>query len=75
MGPVGAEIANKVVSGLTVPFRNEDLPILEAQQKLMGDADFWEMKPVLLAGDGPAVRARRVLNQLIEQEKSPNASV
>jgi vanillate O-demethylase monooxygenase subunit len=75
MGPVGAEIANKVVAGLTVPFRNEDLPILEAQQKLMGDADFWEMKPVLLAGDGPAVRARRVLNQLIEQEKSPNASV
>jgi vanillate O-demethylase monooxygenase subunit len=37
---------------------------------MMGDADFWSLKPVLLAGDGGAIRARRVLDKLIEQEAS-----
>jgi vanillate O-demethylase monooxygenase subunit len=34
----------------------------------MGDAEFWSLKPVLLAGDAAAVRARRKLAALMEAE-------
>jgi vanillate O-demethylase monooxygenase subunit len=43
--------------------------MLEAQQLAMGDDDFWSLKPVLLPGDAAAIRARRVLDGLIAQEK------
>jgi vanillate O-demethylase monooxygenase subunit len=36
----------------------------------MGDAEFWSLKPVLLAGDAGAIRARRVLDKLIATEQS-----
>ena len=44
--------------------------MLEAQQRAMGDAEFWSLKPVLLSGDAPAVRARRVLDKLIAAEQT-----
>jgi vanillate O-demethylase monooxygenase subunit len=69
MGDEGRIRAEEFVSGLTQPFRNEDLPMLEAQQQMIGDADFWSLKPVLLAGDAGAVRARRVLDKLIADEQ------
>ncbi|MES2264871.1 MAG: aromatic ring-hydroxylating dioxygenase subunit alpha [Pseudomonadota bacterium] len=75
MGDFGAQLAQEQVDGLAVPFTNEDLPMLEAQQSMMGDADFWSLKPVLLAGDAGAVRARRVLDQLIDAEGRDSASV
>ena len=50
-----------------VPFEHEDLPMLEAQQKAMGDADFWSFKPVLLPGDACALAARCVLDKLIKE--------
>ena len=49
-------------------FRNEDKPMLEAQQSRIGQSDFWSMKPVLLAPDAAAVRARRKLAALLETE-------
>lgn len=70
MGEVGEHIAEQQVSGLEVPFRTEDLPMLEAQQRMMGDAEFWDLKPVLLVGDAGAVRARRVLDKLIAEERA-----
>ncbi|MBY0557697.1 MAG: aromatic ring-hydroxylating dioxygenase subunit alpha [Burkholderiaceae bacterium] len=73
MGDIGAQIAQQQVDGLAVPFTNEDLPMLEAQQKMMGDATFWSLKPVLLPGDAAGIRARRVLDQLIEAERAANA--
>jgi hypothetical protein len=51
-------------------FTHEDKPMLEAQQRRMGEADFWALKPVLLAGDAGAVRARRRLDALIAAEAS-----
>jgi vanillate O-demethylase monooxygenase subunit len=69
MGEFGRQVAEEQVQGLSIPFTDEDLPMLEAQQQMMGDADFWSLKPVLLPGDAGAVRARRVLDKLIAAEQ------
>ena len=50
------------------------LPMLEVQQRSMGEASFWSLKPVLLPSDAPAVRARRVLDGLIKAEASTTGS-
>jgi len=56
-------VANKI-------FATEDLPMIEAQQENMdGRTDLMAMKPVSLEPDIPAVRARRILRQLIEDEQ------
>jgi len=61
--------SNAFIRGLvTNAFSNEDKPMLEAQQRRIGSADFWSLKPVLLPGDVGAVRARRKLTALIEAE-------
>lgn len=52
----------------TQAFENEDKPMLEKQQASMGDADFWELSPVLLSVDAAAVQARRKLDKLIAAE-------
>jgi vanillate O-demethylase monooxygenase subunit len=64
-----AAISEQVRAGIDGAFRGEDEPMIEAIQRQMGDRDFFEMKPVMLSTDGPAVRARRVLMQLIEGER------
>lgn len=51
-------------------FSQQDKPMLEAQQRRIGEAEFWSLKPVLLAGDPGAVRVRRKLQQLITQEQA-----
>lgn len=74
MGEEGARRAASDAEFLRAPFESEDLPMLEDQQRNMGDAEFWSLKPVLLAGDAAAVRARRVLEGLIKAEYMPEAS-
>lgn len=68
MGEEGTRRALKDIAYLRVPFESEDLPMLEAQQRSMGEAGFWSLKPVLLPSDAAAVRARRVLDALIAAE-------
>lgn len=46
-------------------FSQQDKPMLEAQQRRIGSADFWALKPVLLPSDAGAVRVRRKLEALI----------
>jgi phenylpropionate dioxygenase-like ring-hydroxylating dioxygenase large terminal subunit len=46
-------------------FAQQDKPLLEAQQRRIGHAEFWSMNPVLLPGDAGAVRVRRKLDELI----------
>lgn len=70
MGEEGRLRAESDVQYLREPFEREDLPMLEAQQDAIGDRDFWEMKPVLLASDAAAVRARRVLAALLKAEQA-----
>jgi len=54
-------------------FDGEDRPMIEAVQRAMGSAAFWDLKPVILAGDVGAVRARRRLNRLIRAERGETA--
>lgn len=50
-------------------FATEDKPMLEAQQRRIGTADFWSLNPVLLPADGGSARVRRKLRALIEAEQ------
>ena len=68
MGDEGARRALHDIAYLRTPFENEDLPMLEVQQRSMGEASFWSLKPVLLPSDASAVRARRMLDGMIKAE-------
>jgi nitrite reductase/ring-hydroxylating ferredoxin subunit len=70
MGPMAESLAEQNVAALRGPFEQEDKPIVEAVSRRMGGAELFSLKPVLLAGDAAAVRARRVLRARIEQEQS-----
>ena len=52
-------------------FMEEDKPMLEAQQRRIGTADFMSLGPVLLPIDAAAVQVRRALAGLIEAENLP----
>lgn len=69
---VGNEnVSQQMAAGFDAAFRNEDEPMIEAVQKNMGTTDLMSLKPVLLLTDGPAVRARRVLDGLLAGESAP----
>lgn len=68
-GPEYEQRAKEGAQFLIVPFQAEDGPILAAQQQSLGDQDFWDAKPVMLAGDAAALRARRLLAQMIATEQ------
>lgn len=68
-----AALTAAIQAGLEAAFENEDKPMIAAQSAMMKGADFWSLKPVLLAGDAGGVRARRVLAKLIADESARNA--
>lgn len=51
-------------------FEGQDKPIIDAQQAAIGDADFWDLKPVLLSVDAAPVRMRRTLERLVKEEQA-----
>ena len=51
-----------------IAFADQDKPIVDAQQRVVGEQDFWAMKPVLLAVDAGPVRMRRTIERLIADE-------
>jgi vanillate O-demethylase monooxygenase subunit len=59
--------------GVDEVFRTQDEAMVIACQERMGTNDLMSLKPVLLAGDGPAVRARRVLAARVEAEAEKEA--
>lgn len=69
MGEAARTLVEYAVDGLMTPFRQEDLPMLEAQQRAIGDGDFWAAQPVLLSIDGAAVRARRIMERRLAEER------
>lgn len=55
-------------------FQTEDEPMIEAVAGYMDSVDLLALKPVLLPGDAAAIRVRRVLQKLREQESASNKS-
>lgn len=49
-------------------FEVQDKPIIDIQQAIIGDNNFWDLGPVLLSVDAGPVRMRRTLERLIAQE-------
>jgi len=68
MGPMAEDLALQNVVILRGPFEHEDKPVLEAVGRNMGGKDLFALKPVLLPGDAAAVRARRLLQAMIDKE-------
>ena len=65
-----------LAAGVRQAFEHEDEPIIEACQDMMGTTDLMSLRPVILPGDGAAIRARRILAKLItaERQAAPYAS-
>lgn len=57
------------LESLRKAFDTQDKPMIEAVQRNMGTWDLASLEPVMLAGDGGPVRARRVLRELLAQER------
>jgi nitrite reductase/ring-hydroxylating ferredoxin subunit len=45
----------------------EDKPVLEAQQRLVGDKDLFDHKPLSFSGDRLPIEARKILKRLIDE--------
>jgi vanillate O-demethylase monooxygenase subunit len=74
-GPGAASAAAKDHEAQRAIFSNEDKPMLEACQQLMGTTDLFSLKPVFLGGDAAAVRARRMIERLLAAEASGAATL
>jgi phenylpropionate dioxygenase-like ring-hydroxylating dioxygenase large terminal subunit len=55
-------------------FEDEDGPLMIACEREMGGEDFFDLKPMLLSNDLAAVKVRRRLRDLVEQELSDSAA-
>lgn len=66
-----AEVSRSLFETVDNIFRTEDGPMIELQQRAMGNvSDLLALQPVMLEPDAPAVRARRTLAALIEEEQA-----
>lgn len=68
------EYNRQFAAGLRHAFTTEDKPMIEAQQRRLGDADLFDRKPVLLATDAASTRARRVYSRLLDAEQHASTS-
>lgn len=68
-----ADYNTRFAAGLRHVFTTEDKPMIEAQQRRLGDADLFDSKPVLLASDAASTRARRTYARLLKAETSTRA--
>ncbi|MCC7101407.1 MAG: aromatic ring-hydroxylating dioxygenase subunit alpha [Rubrivivax sp.] len=74
IGPMAQAVADQNVQMLRGPFEHEDKPIVEAVARRMAGRDLLDLKPVLLPGDAAAVRARRLLQALIQKEATADGA-
>ena len=61
-------IDEQMKAGIDHAFRNEDEAMLKQCFELMGTTDLLSLQPVLMPGDGPAMRVRKILAARIEAE-------
>ena len=60
-------------AGLRKAFEEEDKPMIEAQQRRIGDADLFARQPTLLSIDAGSTRARRLYERLLQGEAGARA--
>lgn len=63
-----ADVSAAMHGALQYAFEREDMPIIRDCHRLMRGADLWSLKPLVLHGDGGGVRARRMLQRMIDHE-------
>ena len=65
------ELTRAFVGGVKAIFE-QDKPVLEAQQRRIGNVDLFSLQPVSFAGDMLQQRARRINRELLKQEQIAN---
>lgn len=65
-----AALHEQLEQGLRFAFEHQDKPMIVAQAQAMEGESFWDLKPVVLAGDAGGMRARIVLRKLIKDEQA-----
>lgn len=68
------ELHENLGLGLRYAFEEQDKPMIVAQFQAVDGEDFWDLNPVILEGDGAAVRARRILRKMIRSEQAALAA-
>ena len=64
------KLDEEIRNGTEYAFVHQDQPLVEALQQVVGEQEFWSMKPALLQGDIGAVQVRRALDRMIEKERT-----
>jgi phenylpropionate dioxygenase-like ring-hydroxylating dioxygenase large terminal subunit len=59
----------EIRTGTEYAFVAQDQPLVESLQEIVGQREFWSMKPALLQGDIGAVEVRHALERMIEKER------
>lgn len=70
IGPHGQAMADEQVDFLSLPFRTEDLPMLEEQQRNLGGRSLRDVRLGWLPGDAAGARARNLLYAMIDAEQA-----
>jgi phenylpropionate dioxygenase-like ring-hydroxylating dioxygenase large terminal subunit len=65
------ELTRAFVGGVKAIFE-QDKPVLEAQQRRIGNVDLFSLQPVSFGGDMLPHRARRINRELLQQEQIAN---
>lgn len=71
--PANAGLTAASREGVLAVFRNEDIPLIEAQQRYLGDGELMEHNPAVLTSDRGAILARRHLAKRIREEREASA--
>jgi vanillate O-demethylase monooxygenase subunit len=56
---------------IEMAFDGQDKPMIEGQQRMLGERDIEDLDTVMFPADAGAVRARRVLSALIKDQAAP----
>jgi phenylpropionate dioxygenase-like ring-hydroxylating dioxygenase large terminal subunit len=68
------ELGKAIHAGIERAFVTEDEPMISRIAENMDGAEFWSLRPAILPGDAAALRARRVLADLIASESAAQVS-
>lgn len=72
LGDPEADEASRAFQRLV--FEEQDRPMLEAVQQMMGTTDFASLHPALVSGDQPAMRIRATMRRLVRRERAASRS-